>query len=96
LKKIIKEKLLDLIYTDEEIAGELATRVTASRIFDEAVDNAINHKNAVSIFRIQDGDIIVVPSGISDADFASVAALIRPGINAGIIAADDVKVIRLL
>ena len=72
------------------------SRVGVRAIVDEAVSEAVSEGLKHIVITVDENDFLVFPSaGIGSAEFARLTSAIPEGKRVGVIAADDIKILRL-
>ena len=91
LTKMIRRKILEIVSSSDFIETFIGN-LCASQDFRESV---LKIKEPI-VVSVGDGDIVIVPSsGISDFDFDLLTRLVPRDRRIGVVAADDVKILRL-
>lgn len=87
LTRIIKRKILEIVSSSEFVDSLFGNEEFANRV--------VSLKGPIFI-ELKDGDMIVIPSsGVNDAGFQNLIDMLPSDRRVGIIAADDVKLLRL-
>ena len=87
------EALYGLV-TDEVRSALASTRVKA--IVADVVANAVKEELGRVVIVVDDNDILLIPSaGITDQEFDKLSSIVPTGRRVGIIAANDVRVLKL-
>ena len=81
------------------VTDEVKTALASARIkalVSDIVSETVKEELSRVVIVIEDNDILVIPSsGLHDAEFDRLSSMIPQGRRVGLVAADDIKILKL-
>lgn len=100
--EVLEQIVIGLIGTErfyrviDDAAANSVTSKVVKAIIEDEVDKAVGEGLSRVVIMVQDHDLLVIPSnGLSATDFTNLTSMLPKGKEIGIVAADDVKILRL-